>query len=189
MELRGHKKLSTTESYVLVGVLAAGACAPYTVVQRTEPSALLGARRVVVDSDWSQVDIAGAGQPAVYAEIQARTEAAIVKVLQRRIGDAYAVVAGGAAGPGDLRLVVRPVAVKLAVVVQQAGPMKLVHLDARLEWMRGDEVTDVIDAHTTVGSQWPVGASPWRLDAYVMSLAGRNVGAAAARYFTRAQAQ
>jgi hypothetical protein len=169
------------------------ACAPYAIVQRSgPPSALQGVGQVAVRFDWSQVSVLGkseqeylseknAEEQADFAKIKLETDAAILQGLQDNGGGAQF-----SAATAELDAAAPQVVVKYGYV--QTGIYTPVYslpskATTRFEWSRDGKVTDVIETSATVGASLTTPSDHQR-----MEMVGRNIGRAAGKFFTNAQA-
>lgn len=177
----------------LVGAWTAGGCVPYRVVQESvNPSALKGVRDVTVSYDWTQVRFSGKTEAEYVAEkkpeertdhevVKTEIDGAILAQLRAEVGAPYTFnVYSAPPGIGELRLVIQYAEVQTGLYAYfVSSPTKVL---TRFIWIRDGKVTDMIDADTTVQATMQMNSDHER-----MTLAGQNLGRAAADYFIAKQ--
>lgn len=186
-----HLRHLALAAALLTSAAAAPGCAPYSVVQRSgPPSALQGAKLVLVRFDWSQVQVLdkseadylaekSAEERADFAQIKTETDAAILRGMQDQAGQVFA-AAGAEVDPNATLLVVHYGHVQTGIYTPVFSlPSKLA---VRFAWSREGQVTDVIEANAAIGASLSTPSDHQR-----MEMAGKLVGKAAGRFFVRAQ--
>lgn len=175
---------------LLTSAAAAPGCAPYSVVQRSgPPSALQGAKQVLVRFDWSEVQVLdkseaeylaekSAEERADFAQIKTETDAAILRGMQDQ-AQVFA-PAGAEVDPNATLVVVHYGYVQTGIFTPVFSlPSKLA---VRFAWSREGKVTDVIETNAAIGASMSTPSDHQR-----MEMAGKLVGKAAGRFFVRAQ--
>lgn len=189
----GFRRQGWVLALALVGAAGGSGCVPYRVVQESvNPSALKGVRDVTVSYDWTQVRFSGKTEAEYVAEkkpeeqtdhevVKAEIDKAIVDQLRAEVGAPYTfTVYSAPPGVGELRLLVQYAEVQTGLYAYfVSSPTKVL---TRFLWIRDGRVTDVIDADTTVQATMQLNSDHER-----MTLAGQNLGRAAADYFIAKQ--